>query len=248
MLEARPNRRPVPADLFGGRLTECFLLDLEVTGISEPRPQTRTISFTSPDLVDFAWQPGQDVMFEIPGTANARRRYTIRRADPVAGSLDIDVVLHGTGPFARWAANAVVGDRISGIGPRGVVTVRENAAHHLFVADDSAVPFTLAMIEALPSGREATALLAPDEPLTPDAPESAATLQVSRVGAGELVDQLRSMPLPEGTVAYINGERTLVRHAVNQLTDRGLPADAIASKAYWRRDQANAAHGEPARD
>ena len=103
----------------------CFLLDLEVAGFSDPRPDMRTITFESPDLFDFEWQPGQDLMLEIPaGGGSTRRRYTIRRSDPVAGTLDIEFVLHGTGPFANWAATAVVGDHIAGIGPRGVVTIR----------------------------------------------------------------------------------------------------------------------------
>ena len=60
-------------------------------------------------------------MLDVPGERAVRRRYTIRRSDPVSGTLDIEVVLHGTGPFARWASHAAVGDRIEGIGPRGVV-------------------------------------------------------------------------------------------------------------------------------
>ena len=220
-----PRRRPVPADLFGGRLADCFLLDLEVACTGEPRPGTRSITFTSPDLFGFESLPGQDVMFEVPGAPGTRRRYTIRRADPVAGTLDIEVVLHGDGPFAAWAAGAAVGDRIEGIGPRGVVTLNPDATHHLFVADASALPFALAMSESLPPGASATTI---------DLVES--------------LDGLDDVPLPTGTAAYVNGERSLVRRAVDVLAARGVPADMIASKAYWRRDEANKPHGEPSKD
>ena len=236
-----PRRRPVPADLFGGRLADCFLLDLEVVHVADVRPGMRAITFASPDLVGFESRPGQDVMFDVPGAAATRRRYTIRRADPVAGTLDIEAVLHGTGPFASWAATAAPGDRIEGIGPRGVVTLRDGASHHLFVADPSAIPFTLAMLDSIPAGTAASAVIVSDGPADPD------TDRVSWVTPGGLADHLASIALPDGTAAYVNGERRLVRHVVELLVARGVAADAIASKAYWRDDQANQAHGEPAK-
>ena len=48
-----------------------------------------------------------------------------------------------------------------------------------------------------------------------------------------------------GTAAYLFGERDLVRTAEELLVTGGLDRDAVASKAYWRRDQPNADHGEP---
>ena len=95
------TRRPVPAEMFGGRLSDCFLLDLEVIAVSDRRPGLRSITFGSPDLVDFRWTAGQDVMLDVPGERAVHRRYTIRRSDPVAGTLQIEVVMHGAGPFAR---------------------------------------------------------------------------------------------------------------------------------------------------
>ena len=171
-MTASGTRRPVPDDQFGGRLRDCYLLDLEVAEVVDAAPRLRSITFASADLVGFTWQPGQDVMLQVPGTDRAvRRRYTIRRGDPEAGTLDIEVVLHGDGPFARWAASAAVGDRVEGIGPRGVITVREGAAHHLFVGDESAIPATFAMVEALPAGTTATVVLA-TEARTPRAGRS----------------------------------------------------------------------------
>ena len=63
-----------------------------------------------------------------------------------------------------------------------------------------------------------------------------------------ITDALRVVPLPRGTVAYVNGERSMVRSAAAVLTERGISRDVIATKAYWRRDQPNAAHGEPEKD
>jgi NADPH-dependent ferric siderophore reductase len=224
---SEPTRRPVPAEMFGGRLSDCYLLDLAVVEVRDRRPSLRSIRFGSPDLVDFTWLPGQDVMLDAPGEGAVRRRYTIRRGDPVAGTLDIEVVLHGTGPFARWASHAAVGDRIQGIGPRGVVALKPDATHHLFVGDESAEPAIDVMTEAIPPTATATAVLGAE---------------------ADVVDRLRTVPLPAGTVAYLFGESGLVRAAADVLVTRGLVKEAITTKAYWRRDRANESHGEPSRD
>jgi NADPH-dependent ferric siderophore reductase len=243
-----PTRRPVPEDLYGGRMKDCFLLDLEVAAIADTRPQIRTITFTSSDLVGFTWLPGQDLMLDVPGdNEGVRRRYTIRRADAVDGTLDIEVVLHGSGPFASWASSAAVGDHVYGIGPRGVVTIREKASHHLFIADTSAIPFAFAMIEALPQGSAATAVLVTDES-PPEPPVSRASVDLISVSTDELADRLRSLELADEAVAYVNGERLLVRDAAKHLSERGMSPDAIITKPYWRRDQANASHGEPSKE
>ena len=236
-------RRPVGSGLFGGRLADCCYLDLSVAAVNEVSPRLRSITFESPDLVGFEWQPGQDIMFDVPGTGSVgRRRYTIRRADSVAGTADVEVVLHGHGPFGNWAAAAAPGDRIEGIGPRGAQLLQPDAAHHLFVADESAVPAAMAMLEGLPAGASGTAVCVTDD----GAPTCPADGDVQWLNAGELAGALAATPLPDGTVAYVNGERALVRDAVAVLQGRGL--ERIASKAYWRRDRANAAHGEPPHD
>jgi NADPH-dependent ferric siderophore reductase len=56
---------------------------------------------------------------------------------------------------------------------------------------------------------------------------------------------LRDLHPATGTAAYLFGERQLVRTAEELLVAGGLDRDAVVSKAYWRRDQPNASHGEP---
>jgi NADPH-dependent ferric siderophore reductase len=59
---------------------------------------------------------------------------------------------------------------------------------------------------------------------------------------------LASLNLEPPVAAYVNGERQLVLRAVELLRSAGLDQAATASKAYWRSDQPNAAHGEPSQD
>ena len=148
------------------RLPDASLLRLEVVETHLLTPSMRRIGFGSPDLAGFTHAPGQDLMFSVPadGGRTFRRRYTIRRSDPAALRLDVDVVLHGDGPGATWAAGVRPGDRVEAIGPRGKMPVDAGALWHLFTAEESALPATFAMVEALGAGTTAIVLLEVDGP------------------------------------------------------------------------------------
>ena len=249
--ERRPPRRRVPNELFGGRLRDAYLLDLEVADIREPAPHVRSMTMASSDLIDFEFAPGQDLMLAIPGVDRpVRRRYTIRRANPDAGTADIEFELHaGGGVAARWAAAAEIGSRLEAIGPRGTITLEREATSYLFVVDDSAMPAAFVMLEALPMEGQATALL-----ITPHGPQSRPATDIGPgvrclwVELGQLHDVIGEVQLDAGTAAYVLGERQMVRRAVNFVAEAGADPDHVASKAYWRDDKPNAEHGEPPRD
>ena len=242
------TRRPVSDHMFGGRLKGSYLLDLEVVGVDEVAPHVRLITMASSDLVGFEYAPGQDLLFEFPDADRAlRRRYTIRRSDPAAGIADFEIEIHdGRGPATRWAAKTDLGEHLEAIGPRGGISLRPTATSHLFVVDDSAMPAAFALLEALPPGTPATALLvtshgARSRPGPTGAPATS-LVWLDRAGMVEMLSELHPAA---GTAAYLLGERHLVRTAEELLVRGGLDRDAVASKAYWRRDQANASHGEP---
>ena len=248
----RPRRRPVPDSLFGGRLRDAFLLDLEVVRTEDIAPHVRSLTVASSDLLEFEFVPGQDLMIEFPdGDHTVRRRYTIRRADPVAGTVDLEFEIHdGDGVAARWVADAGPGGHLDAIGPRGAITLRSNATSHLFVADDSAMPAVFAMIEARPEGEAATVVLVtPHGAGSRPGPMTVGDTAVRWVEESQFAEALTDLgPPPPGAAAYVMGERGLVSRVADSLVAAGLDRLAIASKAYWRGDQPNAAHGEPARD
>jgi len=242
------TRRPVPDHMFGGRLKGSYLLDLEVVGVDEVAPNVRLITMASSDLVGFEYTPGQDLLFEFPDDdLPLRRRYTIRRLDAAAGIADFEIEIHdGRGPATRWAAKAEVGEQLEAIGPRGGISLRPTATSHLFVVDDSAMPAAFVLLEALPMGTPATALLVTSHgaKLRP-APTGAPATSLVWLDQEEVLAMLNDLHPAAGTAAYLFGERHLVRTAEELLIAGGLDRDAIASKAYWRRDQPNASHGEP---
>ena len=254
------SERPPDSSALVARLGDVTQWDLEVIDTVSVTPSMRRIRLTAPGLSALSHLPGQDLMLSVPAPPDAwfRRRYTIRFFDPEAPSIDIDMVMHGDGPAAAWAASVQPGDRIEAIGPRGKVTVDPAAAWHLFAGDDSAIPASLAMAESLADADQAIVVLEVDGP---DDEQHGSTIDgrpipvqwVHRAGgdpaSGEaLVAAVRAVALPAGTGhAYLAGELGVVAQMRSALLERGFEAEQISAKPYWRSGRANASHGEPER-
>jgi NADPH-dependent ferric siderophore reductase len=200
------------------------------------------------------------MMLTVPaaGGTSFRRRYTIRSFDPSGPTIDLDMVMHGDGPAAAWAATAQPGQRIEAIGPRGKITVDPAADWHLFAGDDSAVPASLAMAESLPDPARAIVVLEVDgvadqQEVSGGGPPAVTVQWLHRNGAdpasgAQLVAALDSVDLPAGSGhAYLAGELGMVNEMCRTLLGRGMAAEQISAKPYWRAGRANAAHGEPER-
>lgn len=236
--------------------------DLEVTDATLVTPHFRRLELTAADLRAFAPEPGQDLMFVVPrpglvGTIN--RRYTIRHFDRSRDRILVDAALHGDGPGNRWMGAATPGDRIDAVGPRGKVTPDLEADCHVFVADDTGVPATLAMIESLPAGCRVIALLEIDDSADEQGwlVEPQADVDLIWVYRGAqpcghpdlLVAALAEVKLPTGSGhVYLSAEAGVVRSLRGQLTERGWALEHLSPKAYWVVGKPNAPHGEPGRD
>lgn len=240
------------------RLPGVSALDLTVVETHPLTPAMRRLVWQADELERFTCEPGQDVMVAVPATGaqHFRRRYSVRRHDPAAGTLTMDVVLHGDGPGARWAAALQPGDRVEALGPRGKITPVPDVDWHLFIGDESSLPATFAMVESLPATVHARCVIevgGPEEEQAPDPVRCDLELtflhRAGSPGSGTaLADACRTLHLPAGPGhAYCNGELRQVAAARAVLMERGLAPDAVDHKAYWRLGVANASHGEPHR-
>jgi NADPH-dependent ferric siderophore reductase len=112
-------------------------------------------------------------------TRNPLRVYTVRAIRPAERELDIDFVVHGDGPAARWLATAAPGDEIIIVGPDALsvnaglgIDWHPGDAHDLLlVGDETAAPAIAGILEALPDDRAAHALI--EVPSDGDAPHIA---------------------------------------------------------------------------
>jgi NADPH-dependent ferric siderophore reductase len=72
---------------------------------------------------------------------------------------------------------------------------------------------------------------------------------VSVPQASALLGALGSLDIPpESRHAYVAGEHHVVGEIRTALMARGLTADEVSAKPYWRSGRANADHGEPEGD
>ncbi len=252
-------------DLVGrpdGPLADASLWRLEVIDAGPLSPNLHRLVLTAPGLGDLHHRAGQDLMLRVPqpGGRVVNRRYTIRRFDRARPSVTLDVSLHGRGPGTDWIRAAQVGHRIDAIGPRGKITLRDDAQWHLFVGDETGLPGALAMMEALTPGSTAIALHEIDSPADEQQPGTAPTQGLDvrwhhRLGRSQPGDPapLRAavgdtaFPLGHGH-AYVAAEARVARIVQRALIERGLGPDQISVKAYWRRGLPNADHGEPTRE
>jgi NADPH-dependent ferric siderophore reductase len=181
-----------------------------------------------------------------PGTPEQHaRNYTIRRYDPDAPSVTIDVVLHGDGARAsRWGAGVRPGDTIGIGGPRVHFEADPDADYTLLAGDETALPSIAATLERLPDGHRAIAYIevadaAERQPLTPRC--AAEVVWVHRDGAPagrctKLLDALRAATLPAGRAkVWVAGESLVVRALREHLRDqRGLTIGPMQAIGYWK--------------
>ncbi|GAC1325857.1 MAG: siderophore-interacting protein [Chloroflexota bacterium] len=246
---------PLPDNLL--TITGAQPLELEIAEIGDLGPHMQRVVLKGHSLETFFYVPGQDVMLVL-GQSDGRalsRRYTIRSFDQHSGTLELNIVTHGPeGIGARWLANARVGDRVNGVGPRGKIFLDPDVVAHVFFGDESAAPGILNMLEALPPGRRAAAIIEVDSPsdqLTGSLGDAATVTWLHRQGtpiteAHLLEDAATGVELPpEPFHVYISGEVYRVRGVQTVLRNRGVRPDQMSPKAYWGRGNANAARGEP---
>lgn len=188
-----------------------------------------------PSEVDGGW------VFAEPEPVS--RWYTVRRWDGDAGELTVDVVIHAHGVATGWAAAASVGDQIVVSTPAGRYGAAPDAQWELIVADLTGLPAAGRILEELPAGRKAIAILEVPDEASQLTFESEADLRVCwiynptpDVFASTLGVATRSLELPEGPgYVWMAGEaacsRDLRRYFRHELS---LPASAYDIVAYWR--------------
>ncbi|GGO71699.1 siderophore-interacting protein [Nonomuraea cavernae] len=171
------------------------------------------------------------------------RTYTVRAWDPETLELTIDFVHHGDkGLAGPWAAGAVPGDAIMMLGPGGDYAPDPQAAWHLLVGDESALPAIAASVEALPEGVPAHVFVEVDGPRDELKLGASADVQISwlyrndRPLGDALVEAVSALAFPGGDVhAFVHGEAGFVKRLRRHLrVERGVPMERLSISGYWR--------------
>lgn len=202
-------------------------------------PRMHRVTVRAEALIDVVIRPAQDVELLLREASGRRikRRYTIRHARPATGELDLDVLLHGSGPGSHWAATARAGDEVEFQGPRGKLELR-SAPWHLLAGDESALPAIAAICEAFPPEERATAVVEVRD-RGDELSLAAYTHWLHRGDAAAgtpdlLVRAVDQLELPAGNGrAYLMGETRAMVSLRGVLEARGVAHDAIFVKGYW---------------
>ena len=241
---------------------------LTVTGVEQLTPHMRRIRFRGDDLARYdslealhvrlfippvgliepLWPMiGADGLLQSPPPEQrpAVRKYTIREIDVAAGTLAIDFVLHDdAGPGSAFAARVQAGDRIGMAGPGG--RGLKQAQRYLFLADETGLPALARMLEHLPAGAAALALVEIADAGERQAlvvPEGVSLRWLHRDGAAPgstnlLTDALATLDWPAGEgslylwAACEHAAFREIRAAARQYLRPEIDAHLVVS--YWR--------------
>jgi NADPH-dependent ferric siderophore reductase len=172
------------------------------------------------------------------------RTMTVRRFDPAALELDIDIALHGHGGVAAWALHAREGDYVGIVGPAGGYRPAPEADCHVIAGDDAALPAICTILERLPAGVRAQVFVEVEDDTDELTIESAADAQVvwlHRRGRapradGPLVRAVTGLAWPAGRVdVWAAGEALVMRTLRRYLRDElRLDRNRFQVTGYWR--------------
>jgi NADPH-dependent ferric siderophore reductase len=191
--------------------------------------------------------PGPDGTVVAPdGPAPVVRTYTPRRYDPATKTLEIQFLLHGTGPASEWAQRAKPGDKLAVAGPGGRFFLEPVADHWWLAADESAIPAVGTLLEALPETTTAVVHIEVDGP--DDEVEFAASAKTTvtwhhrrpEAFGAELLAAAHAASIPAGSRVWVACEAAAMRDIRSYfLTSRLLPSASLVTRGYWRAGEQN---------
>jgi NADPH-dependent ferric siderophore reductase len=166
------------------------------------------------------------------------RTYTVRHVDPVARTLTIDFVVHGTeGLAGPWADAARPGDALSFSGPGGGYAPSPSADWHLFAGDQSALPAIAAGLAALPATATGLAFIQvadPAEILELAAPPAVAVQWLFGSDPALLVAAVADATWPAGRPQiFAHGERSAMKGLRDVFSARGVHKSELSLSGYW---------------
>lgn len=173
------------------------------------------------------------------------RDYTPRRHDAVAGELDIDFVLHGSGPASSWASKAKPGDFLGVGGPKGSLFVSNDFDWYLLAGDETAIPAIGRRLEELPAGARAIVFIEVADASEEQKFDTKANVTLTwlhrdgaEAGTTDLLNQaIRGLDFPPGDYfAWVSGESLSMRPIRDHLlNERGTKKSWVRVTGYWKR-------------
>lgn len=215
-----------------------------VTGTSRVSPGLVRVELRADDPEAFAERFSSSAFtdryaklaFPQPDGSEVIRTYTVLDPDPAAGTMALELVVHGDqGVAGPWAASVEVGDPLALSGPGGAYAPDPDADWHLLAGDEAGLPAIRAALADLPDDAVARVVLHAPADHRVDLPGTAHT-EVTWV-TEDLPAAVRAVPWLAGRVhCFVHGEGQAVMHGVRPylLAERQVPREDVSISGYWR--------------
>jgi len=205
---------------------------------------SRSTSASPSELVLPTWN-GNEYRYD-DGTRPPIRTLTPLRYSADDGELDIEVVLHGSGPLSGWAANAGPGVPAAVSGPGRGYEVDAGCRSFLLAGDESALPALGLLVAAMPLGADVRVMVeiadASARLSFPDRPGLTVTWHEQVAGAvpgDALADAVMSSPLDDGDRIWAAGEAAAMQRIRRHLFETvGVPRSRAVVRGYWKHGRA----------
>jgi NADPH-dependent ferric siderophore reductase len=248
----RVRREPPPfrrvavrrVERLSPRLARVTLSGAELAGwsVDEPAASVRLLLPTPGEtaLVVPMWQGNE---FLLPDGRRATiRTLTPRRFDHAALELDVDIVLHGGGVAAGWAAAAGPGDEAAISGPGRGYTIDHDASGFVLAGDETAIPAISQLLEHLPAEAPVEVYVEVADPAAriPMPASTRATVHWLDPPPGaapgdELVATVSGVDILTGTRIWVAGEAAAMQRIRRHIfEERGWPRAAAVIRGYWK--------------
>lgn len=176
------------------------------------------------------------------------RWYTVRRWDGDRTELTVDLVVHAHGAATEWVRQVRTGDRIVVGQPQGRYEPPADVDWQLIIADQTGLPAASRIIENLPAGRTAIAVL--EGPNVDAEPVLQTTGELTQhwvvhpepaLEVSPLAAATRSLTLPPGRgYVWMAGESASCRDVRKYFRhELGWRSEAYDIVGYWRPESAN---------
>ncbi len=209
-----------------------------------PPPASRAASDTPSELVLPTWN-GNEYRYD-DGTRPPIRTLTPLRFSRDDAELDIEVVLHGSGPLSAWAASAGRGAPAAVSGPGRGYEIDADARSFLLAGDESALPALGLLVPAMPPQAEVRVIVeiadASARVPFPDRPGLTVTWHEQAEGAAPgdaLADAVIAAPLDGDGRIWAAGEAAAMQRIRRHLFETvGMPRRRAVVRGYWKHGRA----------
>ena len=220
------------------------LAGFKTTGVGDeyirfffPNPETGELVLPDVDEKGFwKWPDGKK-----PAHCECYTIRAVREGD--TPEIDVDFVVHEHGHASEWAQAATPGQTVALREPYGIYEAPTNVDWQLFVCDATGLPALGRLLENLPAGTEARAIVEIPDASHEQAFETRADLKLvylhgtgNGIAPSRLEAAVRGVAVPQGRIPYVwvAAESKAVRPIRKYLRhELGWHASAYSVTGYW---------------